>query len=212
MTADHFDIVAKAENDDVDDAPRAETSGEPTRLQLMLQALLAERFKLETHYETKEMPIYALVPARADGKLGPQLQRSETDCAAIMAAARGRGAVPPPGPPQPGDRMPCGMRIGPGILTAGSSTMAQFANSLSMFVGRIVEDHTGFTGNFDFNLTWTPDQMPQRPPGAPELPPIDPNGPSIFTAVQEQLGLKLDSQKGPVRVLVIDRAEHPTEN
>ena len=108
--------------------------------------------------------------------------------------------------------MVCGIRIAPGNMSVGGSTLAQFANSLSMFVGRIVVDHTGLTDNFDFNLTWTPDQMPQRPPGAPEPPPIDPNGPSIFTAVQEQMGLKLDSQRGPVSVLVIDRVEHPTEN
>ena len=70
----------------------------------------------------------------------------------------------------------------------------------------------GPPGNYDVTLSWTPDQMPQRPPGAPEPPPADPNGPSIFTALQEQLGLKLDSQKGPVSVLVIDRVERPKEN
>jgi uncharacterized protein (TIGR03435 family) len=79
-----------------------------------------------------------------------------------------------------------------------------------------VVDRTGLTGSFDLDLQWTPDQMPQgredRPPGAPPLPAIDPNGPSIFTAVQEQLGLKLESTKGPVDVLVIDRVEHPTED
>jgi len=89
--------------------------------------------------------------------------------------------------------------------------MAQLANSLSMPARRVVLDRTGLTGNFDVDLQWTPDQMPQTPPGAPELPPIDPNGPSLFTAVQEQLGLKLDSQRGPVSVLVIDRAERPAE-
>jgi len=80
---------------------------------------------------------------------------------------------------------------------------------------RFVVDKTGLSGSYDFTLTWTPDQMPgagQRPPGAPEPPPIDPNGASLFTAVQEQLGLKLDSQRGPVAMLVIDRAERPTEN
>lgn len=100
-------------------------------------------------------------------------------------------------------------------MAVGGSPMAQVATSLSMFAGRIVLDKTGLTGNYDFTLAWTPDQMPgggQRPPGAPEPPPIDPNGPSLFTAVQEQLGLKLDSQRGSVAVLVIDRAERPTEN
>src|SRR5207247_10831374 len=109
-------------------------------------------------------------------------------------AGRGRGPLPPPpGPPQPGERVPCGIRIGPGNMAVGGATLAQFANALGMFVGRIVQDKTGLTGNYDFNLTWTPDQMPQRPPGAPDLP-IDPNGPSISTAVQQHLVLKPDPQ------------------
>ena len=114
--------------------------------------------------------------------------------------------------PQTGERPQCGIRIGMGNLAMGGAPMPQFANSLAIFVGRTVQDKTGLTGNYDVTLTWTPDQMPQRPPGAPEPPPADPNGPSIFTALQEQLGLKLDSQKGPVSVLVIDRVERPKEN
>ena len=92
--------------------------------------------------------------------------------------------------------------------------MVALASSLSGWVGRVVLDRTGLVGGFDVDLTWTPDQLPQgpRPPGAPELPPIDPNGPSLFTALQEQLGLKLESTKGRVDVLVIDRAEKPTED
>jgi uncharacterized protein (TIGR03435 family) len=98
-------------------------------------------------------------------------------------------------------------------------TMAQLASALGRMpaVNRIVEDRTGLTGGFDFDLTWTPDQMPQLPaggppPGAPPFPAIDPNGPSLFAAVQEQLGLKLDSSRGPVDVIVIDQAEMPTED
>ena len=127
--------------------------------------------------------------------------------------------MPPPGPPQPGERIPCGIRIGPGNMAVGGMTLAQFANSLGMFVGRVVLDRTGLAGNYDANLRWTPDQMPQRAPGTPADQPIrvngidiDPNGPSIFTAVQEQLGLKLDAQRGPVEMLVVDRAEHPVED
>ena len=95
--------------------------------------------------------------------------------------------------------------------------MAQFAAVLSGRVQRVVADRTGLTGTFDIDLTWTPDQIPQGlagppPPGAPPLPPIDPNGPSIFTAVQEQLGLKLESAKGPVDVVVIDSVEQPSED
>ena len=215
---ERFDIVAKAEaGDTVGDLFRAEQQGQPSRGQLMIRALLADRFKLVVHNENKEMSIYALVVARSDGKLGPQLKASEVDCAALVGRGRGRGEPPPPGPPPgPGTPPPqCGIRIGPGNMAVGGSPMSQVANSLSMFAGRIVVDKTGLAGSYDFTLTWTPDQMPgvgQRPPGAPEPPPIDPNGPSLFTAVQEQLGLKLDSQRGPVAVLVIDRAERPTEN
>jgi uncharacterized protein (TIGR03435 family) len=211
LASDRFDIVAKGDADFGGPFAAAQRQG-PGPLQLMLRALLAERFKLTVHDETKDLPIYALVLARSDGRFGKDLHRSETDCAAVASAARGRGPVPPPGPPQPGERMPCGIRIGPGTMTIGGVPLSQFANSLSMFVGRVVTDRTGLTGNFDINLTWTPDQGGPRPPGAPDLPPVDPNGPSIFTALQEQLGLKLDSQRGPVSVLVIDRAEHPTEN
>src|SRR5262245_20660948 len=219
LADDHFDIVAKAEaGDGMGDPFRADPNGQPSRGQLMIRALLADRFKLVVHNESKEMPIYALVVARSDGKLGPQLKTSTVDCAALRAAARGRGPLPPP--PDPSGRgaapPPCGIRIGPGNLAVGGSPMERVANSLSMFAGRIVFDKTGLTGNYDFTLTWTPDQVANRPPGAPPgpdgAPPIDPNGPSLFTAVQEQLGLKLDSQRGPVTLLVIDRAEHPTEN
>ena len=90
---------------------------------------------------------------------------------------------------------------------------------LARYAGRTVIDHTGLSGPFDWTLVWTPDNLPQRAPGTPADQPvtvngfaIDPNGPSLFTALQEQLGLKLESTKGPVDVLVIDRVEHPTEN
>ena len=104
--------------------------------------------------------------------------------------------------------------IGPGNISSGGQPISQLATMLSTFVNRTVLDRTGLTGAFDLTLNWTPEQLPQGrgepPPGAPPLPPIDPNGPSIFTAVQEQLGLKLDSQRGPVEVLVIDSVEQPT--
>jgi uncharacterized protein (TIGR03435 family) len=211
INSERYDIVAKAEDGTPPETPSLDRTG-PSRIQLMIRSLLAERFQLVAHDETRELPIYALVVARSDGKLGPDLKKSEVDCNAVFAAGRGRGMPPPPGPPQPGERPQCGIRIGMGNLAMGGAPLPQFANSLAMFVGRTVQDKTGLTGNYDVTLTWTPDQMPQRPPGAPEPPPADPNGPSIFTALQEQLGLKLDSQKGPVTVLVIDRVERPKEN
>jgi uncharacterized protein (TIGR03435 family) len=210
INSERYDIVAKAEDGTPPETPSLDRTG-PNRIQLMIRSLLAERFQLVAHDETRELPIYALVVARSDGKLGPDLKKSEVDCNAVFAAGRGRGMPPPPAP-ESGERPQCGIRIGMGNLAMGGAPLPQFANSLAMFVGRTVQDKTGLAGNYDVTLTWTPDQMPQRPPGAPEPPPADPNGPSIFTALQEQLGLKLDSQKGPVSVLVIDRVERPKEN
>jgi uncharacterized protein (TIGR03435 family) len=211
IDSDRFDVLAKAEGD-----PKPGPNGPPPEMFLMLRSLLLERFQLSVHHETREMPIFALLLARSDGKLGPQIHPAATDCAALMAAMRERGGPPPP--PAPGERLPCGTRMFPGNISAGAMTMAQVASGLARltFVNRVVVDRTGLQGGFDFDLTYTPDQMPQGrgdpPPGAPALPPIDPNGPSIFTALQEQLGLKLESTKAPVDVLVIDRVEHPTED
>jgi len=211
LDSDRFDIVAKASGD-----PQPGPNGPPPTMFLMLRALLEERFQLRVHNETKELPIFALVLARSDGKLGPQMRPTTTDCAALMASMRARGGPPPP--PAAGERPPCGARMFPGNLSAGAMTMTQIVNGLARLPGvnRTVVDQTGLAGAYDLDLTWTPDQMPQGrgdpPPGAPPLPPIDPNGPSLFTAVQEQLGLKLESTKAPVSVLVIDRAEHPTED
>jgi uncharacterized protein (TIGR03435 family) len=217
LASDHFDINAKVPDGFRAMAPPAPGSG-PGPLQLMIRALLAERFKLVVHNDTKESPIYALILARADGRFGPGLKKSTLDCAAIFAAGRARGGampMPPPGPPAPGERPSCAMRVGPGNLSGGGALMPQFANTLGMFAGRIVFDRTGLEGAYDIDLTWTPDQMP-RPAGDGPPPQIngvavDPNGPSLFTAVQEQLGLKLDSQRGPVEMLVVDRAEKPVE-
>jgi uncharacterized protein (TIGR03435 family) len=102
------------------------------------------------------------------------------------------------------------MRMSPGNIIGGGLPLSQFVTTLSQFVRRTVVDRTGLAGDFDVELKWTPDQMPAGPlkPGD-VLPSIDPNGPSIFTAVQEQLGLKLESTKDAVNVLVIDHIEAP---
>ena len=202
MNSDRFDIVAKAESD----FPQTPPGGPPGPLQLMLRSLLAERFNLTARTESRDMPIYELVLAREDGRLGEGLQPSAVDCAGGRQGP-GRGAAPP----APGERPNCGMRIGPGVLSAGGMPLSQFANGLAPMVERVVIDRTGLSGNFDLDLEWTPDQqLAQGPFGGPDLPPVDPNGPSIFTAVQEQLGLKLESGRGPVDVLVIDSVEQPT--
>jgi uncharacterized protein (TIGR03435 family) len=208
METERYDIVAKAEGD----IPRAGPGGPSGPLNFMMQDLLEERFKLKAHRETREMPIYALMLARADQKLGQGLRSSSTDCEAF----RGRGRGGPGGPGGramfvPGERPTCGMMVGPGQVTAGGIPIAQLTLMLSQFTQRIVVDRTDLKGNFDIDLTFTPERMPQGPlPPGVQLPPIDPNGPSIFTAIQEQLGLKLESERGPVEVLVIDHVERPT--
>jgi uncharacterized protein (TIGR03435 family) len=211
ISSERFDIVAKA---DGELGPPVSRDG-PSRLQLMIRALLEERFKLEVHREPKELPIYALVFAREDRKLGPGLKPSSIDCAAL-AAARRKGSAPAK-PPKPGERPQCGARVGFGELAAGGQPLLELISLLSANVGRSVVDRTGLTGTYDIYLKWTPDRILQRAAGtAPSEPvlvngvAIDPNGPSIFTALQEQLGLKLEATRGPVEVLVIDRIERPT--
>lgn len=218
MNSDRFDVEARFDAS----TPVPGFEG-PARMQAMLRTLLADRFNLVARRETRALPVYALVLARSDGRLGPQLTPSAVDCAALgrrggppPEAGRGRGAPPPPGTPfSLGPRPQCGGRSGFGQLIAGGAPMAQFVTQLSQMTGRVVIDRTGLTGGYDIDLKWTPtpDQLPAGPPPpGVELPPIDPNGPSLFTALEEQLGLKLESERGPVEVLVIDRLEPPTEN
>ena len=191
--------------------------GPPRELFLMIRSLLQERFKLKTHMETREMPVYELVRARADGSLGPQLRQSTVDCEAIIAAVR--AGAPPPAR-QPNEPPPCGAMRGPARVMAGSIPMAQFANMLTLVMAdangpagrddaRIVIDKTGLSGRFAFTLAWTPEQIPEAAP-PPGIPPIDPNGPFLFTALQEQLGLKLQSARSRMEVVVIDSVEPPT--
>jgi uncharacterized protein (TIGR03435 family) len=166
-----------------------------SRLQLMLQALLAERFTLVVHRESREQPIYALVLARSDGTLGPKMRASTADCAG------------PSGPPIFNAPVKCAARLGHGRLSAADATMAQVATSLSSTVQRVVRDRTGLTGRYSMEVSFTPERMPQAPgPNAGAASPvsIDPNGGSIFTVLQEELGLKLESSRGPVDVVVID--------
>jgi uncharacterized protein (TIGR03435 family) len=201
MNTDRWDIVAKAEGDPT-----------PPQMLLMLRTLLAERFKLIVHNETRETPIYALVLLRSDGRPGPQLRPSSVDCAAVAAAVRARGGAPPP--PAPGGRPACGTRTTRGSMMTTATTMADLARNLSPFAGRSVVDKTGLAGNFDLDLTWTPDPQGAPPAGgSPDVTrPAADDSASLFTAVQEQLGLKLDSQRGPIEFLVIDSAERPTED
>jgi bla regulator protein BlaR1 len=202
IASDRFDIVARPERE-------VPSTGGPDPRRMMLRTLLADRFKLVMHKETKELPIFELVLARQDGKLGPQLRPAAVDCAARAAAAR--AGTPPPassGPPGPGS---CGSTINPARVRGGGVTLATLASLLEGLARRLVIDRTGLAGNWDFEANYTPDRS-QLPPGV-ELPSsIDPNGPSLFTALEEQLGLKLRPARGPVEVLVIDSVQQPTPN
>jgi uncharacterized protein (TIGR03435 family) len=206
MGTERYDVSAKPEGD-------ANVTGE--QLRPMIQALLADRFKLTLHKETKEMPIYALVV----GKNGPKMQESEfQDNGSGPAPGPGGG----PGPVKGGGPMMGGggrggmMRMGRGQLSATGVPMSTLANALSNQLGRNVVDKTGLTKNYDYKLEFTPERGQEMPlgggPGGDEAHPVESNGPSIFTAVQEQLGLKLEAQKGPVEILIIDRIEKATEN
>ena len=199
IDSERYDINAKA-NTEFKPSP----DGPARELLLMIRSLIEERFKLKAHRETRELPVYELVVARADRRLGPEMRKPAADCDAAIAAG-----IPPPR--QHGEPPPCGLMGGPARTIAGGATMRQLAANLSVRLERLVFDKTGLAGRFAFNLAWTPDRMPTADP-APGIPPIDPNGPSLFTALQEQLGLKLEPAKGQVDVLVIDHVEHPTED
>ncbi len=165
----------------------------------------------ELHRETKELPIYALVLAKKDGKLGPGLVESKEGGCTPRDPSR------PFPQPEPG-KLPtplCGnIMVNPRFVRAARLPFASLAEKLSQVLGRTVVDKTSLPGNFDFSLEWTPDegQAMQLPPGVPQPRPSDSAPVSIFTALQEQLGLKIESQKGPVEILVITRAEKPSEN
>ncbi|SPE40919.1 conserved hypothetical protein [Candidatus Sulfopaludibacter sp. SbA3] len=167
INADVYDIVAKS------------ASGDPAvsipDLRKKLQTLLAERFQLKAHRETKELPVFAL----AVGKNGPKLTAAE-----------------PVAGSNSGTRGECGR------VTGMNATMANLTFFLSRQLGRPVVDQTGLSGTYDFQLTWTPD----NPCPAPT------DGPSLFTAVQEQIGLKLEATKGPVEIVVIDHVEKAEAN
>ena len=180
-SSEHYDVEAKAGGVVSDDD-----------MTEMLRTLLAERFKLLAHYETRETPTYSLMLARTDRRFGPQLRRFDGDCAALSEAVRqGRerpeASVPSNGAP------PCGYRIGPGGLIAGGISMSMLATAIRGYAGRQVLDRTGLSGYYEITLDMNA-----------EVP--------VFTALREQLGLKLEPDRAPLPVIVVDRIERPTEN
>jgi uncharacterized protein (TIGR03435 family) len=192
---DRFDVLAKAE----DPSTQAQ-------LQAMLRELLADRFKLVAHTETRQEPIWAIVLARRDGKLGPKLRSATVTCAELRALWK---------PREPGEPDPCGTRSFVNALVTGTMSVRGFTldqlGILSMELGRRrVVDQTGLSGAFDWDLTWTPQRFVQGSFDRDRFPNVDPDGPSLTTALADQLGLKFESQKGDDTVLVIDHVEQPT--
>ena len=190
---DGYDIAAKAP-DGVPLGPN---------LAPMLRALLKDRFVMTAHVEMREMPIYELVLSRRDGKLGPNLQRSGCDCRE-KAAARC-----PEGPPLKAmpelDGAACALLAFKGRYIMRGYPTANLGKMLTLPAGRVVVDRTGLAGTWNVELEYTPDQDLANDPATPA-------GPSLPTAVEEQLGLKLQSARGQVEVLVIDHLERPKDN
>ncbi len=218
QNADKFDINARAED----------PAATPDQLLEMLKTLLADRFKLKVHTETREVPIYALVLSRNDRKLGPKMKPSADVCPDLKeqqqkqleAFAKGGLQALVAAAPKPGETRPCSFGSSAagtmGIsLKATGQPMSTLALVLTQLMGRPVLDKTDLTGGYDFDLTLDIATLLRVASEAglnvpAQLPPGIPEGPSLMTVLQEDLGLKLDSQRGPGEVLVIDGAELPT--
>ena len=185
-----------------------------------MQSLLTDRFNLKVHRETRELPIYALMVEDNVASRGKALTQAAVDCVAFARdrAATARGAAPPPPQQRPGERPACGTMTGPGRLAGGGVTMEQLASSLAQYAGRMVLDRTGLSGSYDYELRFAHEPaLRGRGPGGglPQPEPVkaeEAGTLSIFAAVHEQLGLKLDPQRAPVDVLVIDSAHQPSQN
>jgi uncharacterized protein (TIGR03435 family) len=199
----------------------------------MLRAMLADRFKLVVHVEKREQQVYDLVLARGDGRLGPGLKPSDTDCATQLAAQRAAfeaaqsGGAPPP-PPRPGlpdfkvPPAPCTLRVIAamlrdktgdgqgrlGDLLEGETTIGSLAQGLRMSTRLEVVDKTGLTGTYHMRMDFDQTASFKGPDLAPSLD----APPSVFTALREQLGLKLESSRIERDTLIVDRLERPTEN
>jgi uncharacterized protein (TIGR03435 family) len=193
VNTERYDLTAQAGRD----VPREQ-------MELMLRAMLADRFKLAVHYEMQERPVYALVLARADGRLGPGIRRSDLDCDAIQAARRAGSQEQPPATSNGAPACGMSMRGTVGMeVRLGARPLSILASSFGTGPGRVVVDKTGLQGNYDITLNYMPQPKADAPPDAP---------PNVFTALQEQLGLKLEPDRAPLKILVIDRIERPAEN
>ena len=199
-TSEHVGLPSWTTTERYDVEAKAPDGARPADLAPMVRRLLAERFAFKAHVETRDQPIYELVRVNPDGPLSG-LQRVEIDCEALRTA-RQRGEKPELTRLASG-LFPCdmSMRGGAGMeVLSGGMRMSDFARSIQAGTGRILVDKSGLEGYYAFKLAYT-----GRPSPDSDLP-------SLFTALQEQLGLRLQSATAPVRVLVVDHIERPTEN
>jgi uncharacterized protein (TIGR03435 family) len=208
INSDRYDIKAKIEsgtNAPPDPRNLADQRKSIEQQRERLRDLLADRFQLKIHRETKELSAYALKPAKG----GPKLKESKLD---DPASNSDKSSERPRGP---------FMRVGRGQIIGQSISLDFLAQMLSQQVGRPVIDKTDLKGAYEFTLEWTPDPAQSLEPGfsgpgeppRPDSPaPAEVNGTSVFVAIQEQLGLKLESQKAPVEIIVIESVEKPSEN
>jgi uncharacterized protein (TIGR03435 family) len=168
-----------------------------------LRALLAQSFDMRGHYEQREQSTYALRVARTDGQLGPHLHRYPVDCEAYISA--GPASVLAAQAPQPSDgARPCTSVYERGEIVSGGMTMAILATTVGDLVGRVVIDETGLPGYYEMTLRY-----PARRPSPMTPEPLAADTPSVLSALQEQLGLTLESQRRQIDVLVIDRIRRP---
>jgi uncharacterized protein (TIGR03435 family) len=195
IASDRFEVIAKADTG-------ASVSPADSQVMLMLRTLLAERFRLRVHAETRQLPVYALVMARRDGRFGPRLRQS--DCVIERFGQRTSA-----------DDVRCGLSfpgVGRGAITmkAEGASMPEIASYLQPFVDRVVVDGTARRGRFDVELTFS-QQLFEFPPSLDTTSGVE-RGLSIETALQEQLGLRLQARRAPVQIFVVDSAEPPTED
>lgn len=204
VDTDLWDIEAKAPEGSVPPRTRIPDFTKPDVMNLMVQSLLEDRFQIKTHRETREVSMYEVTAAKSGVKM--KLSEDQTPPA------------PPDGPPRPGTAPRGAMRMARGDFLGSAVSMENVVLMIGQLTGRRTIDKTGVTGLYDFHLQWAPDTfsapLPFEPRGitAPPPPPADPAGPSLITAIEEQLGLTLRSTKGPVEVLIIDRLQRPSFN
>jgi uncharacterized protein (TIGR03435 family) len=210
---------------------RASAGTTPEQAAAMLRGLLIDRFSLKTHGETRQLPVYTLERVNAT-RLGTQIKPAGPECAPLTIPS-GPGAPPPPPPPPPSlagsrlgpreDGAKCPSMFFPGTWSLRSMSMRAFVLALERLVRRAVVDGTALAGEFDFDLTYTPESF-EVPfagnviggaVGGPEgfgPGPLPRTGPSVFTALRDQLGLRLEAGRAPVNVVVVDDVRQPSEN